>query len=66
MTDYKVLFLDIDGTLLTPDDTIEESTKAAISQVQANGMEVFLATGRPLHEIDDLAKELNIHSFIMS
>jgi len=64
MTDYKVLFLDIDGTLLTPDDTIEESTKAAISQVQANGMEVFLATGRPLHEIDDLAKELNIHSFI--
>ncbi|MEH7352077.1 HAD family hydrolase [Neobacillus drentensis] len=64
MIDYKVLFLDIDGTLLTPDDTIEESTEAAISQVQANGLEVFLATGRPLHEIDELAKELNIRSFI--
>ncbi|WHY75590.1 HAD family hydrolase [Neobacillus sp. WH10] len=64
MIEYKVLFLDIDGTLLTPDDTIEESTKAAISQVQANGLEVFLATGRPLHEIDELAKELNIRSFI--
>jgi len=64
MIDYKVLFLDIDGTLLTPDGTIEESTKAAISQVQASGLEVFLATGRPLHEIDDLAKELNIRSFI--
>jgi Cof subfamily protein (haloacid dehalogenase superfamily) len=64
MNNYKVLFLDIDGTLVRPDDTIEDSTKEAISQVQANGMEVFLATGRPLHELDELAKELNIHSFI--
>lgn len=64
MANYKVLFLDIDGTVLRPDDTIEESTKVAISQVQSKGLEVFLATGRPLHEIDELAKELNIHSFI--
>jgi Cof subfamily protein (haloacid dehalogenase superfamily) len=64
MPDYKVLFLDIDGTLVRPDDTIENSTKEAISQVQAKGLEVFLATGRPLHEIGELAKELNIHSFI--
>ncbi|NHC38854.1 HAD family phosphatase [Bacillus sp. MM2020_1] len=64
MTNYKVLFLDIDGTLVRPDDTIEDSTKEAISQVQAKGIEVFLATGRPLHELKELAKELNIHSFI--
>jgi len=64
MTNYKVLFLDIDGTLVRPDNTFEDSTKEAISQVQARGLEVFLATGRPLHEIDELAKELNIHSFI--
>ncbi|MFZ7946598.1 MULTISPECIES: HAD family hydrolase [Bacillaceae] len=64
MTDYNVLFLDIDGTILSEDDTIEESTKTAISQVQAKGLEVFLATGRPLHEIDEIAKELNIRSYI--
>jgi Cof subfamily protein (haloacid dehalogenase superfamily) len=64
MPNYKVLFLDIDGTLVRPDDTIENSTKEAISQVQAKGLEVFLATGRPLHEIGELAKELNIDSFI--
>jgi Cof subfamily protein (haloacid dehalogenase superfamily) len=64
MANYKVLFLDIDGTLVRPDDTIENSTKEAISQVQAKGLEVFLTTGRPLHEIGDLAKELNIHSLI--
>jgi hypothetical protein len=64
MTNYKVLFLDIDGTLVRPDNTIEDSTKEAISQVQAKGIEVFLATGRPIHEIKELAKELNIYSFI--
>ena len=64
MTDYKVLFLDIDGTILKPDSTIDQSTKDAISQMQQKGVEVFLATGRPLHEIADLAEELNVHSFI--
>ena len=64
MTNYKILFLDIDGTILRPDDTIEESTKQAIKEVQQKGIEVFLATGRPLHEIWDIGEELNITSFI--
>jgi len=64
MTNYHILFLDIDGTILRPDDTIEESTKEAVTKVQEKGIEVFLATGRPLHEIRDIGKELNIHSFI--
>ncbi|WP_164667937.1 HAD family hydrolase [Virgibacillus doumboii] len=62
--DYKILFLDIDGTILKPDHTYTESTKHAISKAKEQGIEVFLATGRPLHEIDDLAEELDIHSFI--
>ncbi len=64
MTDYKVLFLDIDGTILTPDDTIEDSTKKAVAEVKKKGIEVFLATGRPLHEIAHIAEKLNITSFI--
>ncbi|MGJ7912703.1 HAD family hydrolase [Neobacillus sp. LXY-1] len=64
MTDYKCLFLDVDGTILTPDNTIQSSTRDAIAQVQNKGVEVFLSTGRPLHEIDELAKELNIQSFV--
>ncbi|MBS4210160.1 HAD family hydrolase [Bacillus sp. FJAT-50079] len=64
MTNYKALFLDIDGTILKPDHTYDLSTKDAILQVQKRGIEVFLATGRPIHEITDLAEELNIHSFI--
>lgn len=62
--DYKILFLDIDGTILKPDHTYTESTKHAITKAKNQGIEVFLATGRPLHEIDKLAQELGIKSFI--
>lgn len=61
---YNTLFLDIDGTILRPDHTIMDSTKDAIQQVKEQGIEVFLATGRPLHEISDLAAELTIDSCI--
>ncbi|GAB4073003.1 Cof-type HAD-IIB family hydrolase [Barrientosiimonas marina] len=61
---YNVLFLDIDGTILKPDQTYSETTKKAIAAVKAQGVDVFLATGRPLHEIHDLAEALDIHSFI--
>ncbi|KAB7673179.1 HAD family hydrolase [Bacillus sp. B1-b2] len=65
MTDhYKILFLDIDGTILTPNDTIQDSTKQAVHLIKEKGMEIFLATGRPLHEIMDIGEELGIHSFI--
>ncbi|ASK62606.1 hydrolase [Virgibacillus phasianinus] len=61
---YQTLFLDIDGTILRPDHTIMDSTKDAVKQVKEQGVEVFVATGRPLHEVYDLAKELNINSYI--
>lgn len=64
MSEYKVLFLDIDGTIIKPDDSIDESTVKAIRQVQQKGIEVFLATGRPLHEIRDLADDLKVNSLI--
>ena len=62
--EYKLLFLDIDGTILMPDHTYSDSTKKAISQLKDLGMEVFIATGRPLHEIKELGQELNVDSFI--
>ncbi|WP_026909271.1 Cof-type HAD-IIB family hydrolase [Paucisalibacillus globulus] len=61
---YKILFLDIDGTILKPDHSYHPKTKEAIEQIQAQGMEVFLATGRPTHELSDLAEELRIESYI--
>jgi len=62
--DYKSAFLDIDGTILKPDHTFTDSTKNAIRQMRTKGIEVFLATGRPLHELGELANQLDVHSFI--
>lgn len=61
---YKVLFLDIDGTILTPEDKIQDSTKKAVQLMKEKGLEVFLATGRPLHEISHIGETLAIESFI--
>lgn len=61
---YKILFLDIDGTILKPDHTYHPKTKEAINQVQAQDIQVFLATGRPIHELDELAEDLLIDAFI--
>lgn len=61
---YKLLFLDIDGTILQPDHTYTSSTKEAIVQSKSQGIEVFIATGRPIHEVKDLANELKVDSFI--
>jgi len=61
---FKALFLDIDGTILRPDHSYSEKTKDAIQQLKNKGIEIFLATGRPIHEIKELATSLNIDSFI--
>lgn len=61
---YEILFLDIDGTILKPDHTYDPSTKLAIHSAKAHGLKVFIATGRPLHEIRGLAAELEIDAFI--
>ncbi|API93356.1 MULTISPECIES: HAD family hydrolase [unclassified Virgibacillus] len=61
---YKTLFLDIDGTILTPDHTYTPSTKDTIQQVQKQGILVFICTGRPLHEVTELGEELGVDGFI--
>ena len=47
----KIIFLDIDGTILNEDHTIPESTKKAIQTARENGHYVFLCTGRASSEI---------------
>lgn len=45
----KLIFLDIDGTLLPPGEMIvPESAVDAIHRARANGHKVFLCTGRNL------------------
>lgn len=64
MPKIKIIFLDVDGTILLPDHSIQASTKKAIDYVTSQGIHVFLATGRPLHELGPIADELGIQSMI--
>lgn len=61
--DYKLLVLDVDGTLLTDEGTISKRTLAAIKKVQQTGTTVVLASGRPLHGLWPIAKKLDLDKY---
>lgn len=53
----KALFFDIDGTLVSfKTHLIPDSTVAALRQAKANGVKVFISTGRPITIITNLGQ----------
>jgi Cof subfamily protein (haloacid dehalogenase superfamily) len=60
----KIVFFDIDGTLLDHDKNLPSSTKQAINQLKENGVFVAIATGRAPFMFTSLIKELDIDSFV--
>ncbi|KOA20796.1 sugar phosphatase YidA [Clostridium homopropionicum DSM 5847] len=59
---YKLIAIDIDGTLLKNDKTISTSTIKAIKEASAKGIKIVLSTGRPIQGLEKYAKQLNIIS----
>ncbi len=47
----KVIFMDIDGTLVNEHGVVPESAKMAIQQARENGHQVFICTGRSKAEL---------------
>ncbi|WP_100330763.1 Cof-type HAD-IIB family hydrolase [Bacillus xiapuensis] len=60
----KLVFFDIDGTLLDHDKTLPAKTKEAVRLLRDKGVYTAIATGRAPFMYEDLRKELDIHSFI--
>ncbi|NEU29530.1 Cof-type HAD-IIB family hydrolase [bacterium LRH843] len=60
----KVVFFDIDGTLLNKNLKLPESTKEAIFALQEKGIDVVIATGRAPFMFKQLREELKIESYI--
>lgn len=57
---YKVLALDLDGTLTNSEKIITPRTKAALMEAQRQGLRLALASGRPTEGIRPLAEELEM------
>lgn len=63
----KIIFFDVDGTLVTDNNGIEEipeSTKKAIAMTRAKGNLVYLCTGRSKAEIYDFILDCGIDGVI--
>ena len=66
---YKLLVLDVDGTLLDSEKKISKRTLAALLKVQQMGVRIVLASGRPTYGLMPIAKALelgNYGGFILS
>ncbi len=59
---YKIIALDMDGTLLNSEHQISPENKRAIEQAKQKGVKVVLASGRPLKGMQAYLDELNIDS----
>ena len=57
---YKLIALDMDGTLFNSDKQITDRTKETLAQARALGVKIVLASGRPLAGLQPPLKELDL------
>ncbi|MCZ8517493.1 Cof-type HAD-IIB family hydrolase [Paenibacillus filicis] len=63
---YKLLALDMDGTLLTEDKLISQENKAAIREAEDAGATVMFSTGRGIQNVLTYVEELQLKSPIVT
>lgn len=63
MRQYKMIVLDLDGTLTNEKKEITPRTKETLMNAQKEGIKVVLASGRPTQGIVPLAKELELEVY---
>lgn len=60
---YKLLVLDIDGTLTNSKKEITDFTKKTLHKLQESGVKIALASGRPSYGVVPVAKELELDKY---
>ena len=63
---YKLVAIDLDGTLLNSFGEVTENTKKALLDAKNQGVEIVLASGRPISSTKSLAIELGVDNYIIS
>lgn len=60
---YRLIALDIDGTLTNSEKKITDKTKQALIEAEKDGIRLVLASGRPIAGLRDLAHELKMDEY---
>lgn len=60
----KIIFIDVDGTLLDYENKLPESAKSAIQKARANGHRVYICTGRSKAEGYDYIWDIGLDGMI--
>ena len=62
---YKLVAIDLDGTLLNSYGQVSEKNKQAIKNAQANDVEIVLASGRSTNSVKNIANEIGDCKYII-
>ncbi|KAH9578424.1 hypothetical protein LSM04_007932 [Trypanosoma melophagium] len=63
---FKMVCLDLDGTLLQPDHTVSEFTKTILQKLVALGVHVVIATGRPYADVRHVCETIRFNTLLGS
>lgn len=66
MGQIKLIALDMDGTLLDPEDNVSEANREAIFRAQQKGVHVVLSTGRFIESTSEYAEMLGLTSYLVT
>ena len=62
----KLIALDLDGTLLSPDLTVSAANRAALQRAERAGAQVVIVTGRPYVSADAIVQRLGLEAPIIA
>lgn len=60
----KLIFLDIDGTILVPEEGIRQTVKDGLQKARENGHQVFICTGRSCHMLPGGLSDVELDGII--
>ena len=63
---YKLVVIDLDGTMLNSYGVVTNETKEVIKKVEKQGVEVVVASGRPIDSIKEIAKEIESKNYFIA
>ena len=62
---YKLVAIDLDGTLLNSYGEVSEKNKEAIQKAKNKGAEIVIASGRPISSARSYAYEVEADNYII-